>query len=89
MAVGTTLTVRFESSSQQIAVGVSRPTPVTFTVAQRGPAGVGGGGSGVTYLTDSQPAGSEKEMWFNDLTQTLQIHDGSEWLGINHDGGYF
>jgi len=55
----------------------------------RGADGVGGGGSGVTYLSDSQPAGSEKEMWFNDLTQTLQIHDGSEWLGINHDGGYF
>jgi len=72
-----------------LAVNDDSPHSVILTVAQRGPAGVGGGGSGVTYLTDSQPAGSEKEMWFNDLTQTLQIHDGSEWLGINHDGGYF
>jgi len=76
-------------SGQSLTVSAAPVHAVSLTVAQRGPAGDGGGGSGVTYLTDSRPAGAEKEMWFNDLTQTLQIHDGTEWLGINHDGGYF
>jgi len=78
-----------KQSWQSLTVSTAPAHVITLTVAQRGPAGEGGGGSGVTYLTDSQPAGSEKEMWFNDLTQTLQIHDGSGWLGVNHDGGYF
>jgi len=81
--------VTITTSPLTLAPSAASPHAVTITVAQRGPAGSGGGGSGVTYLTDSQPAGSEKEIWFNDLTQTLQIHDGTEWLGINHDGGHF
>lgn len=43
----------------------------------------------VTYLTDSEPVGAARELWFNDLTQSLKIHDGSEWKGLTPDGGFF
>lgn len=43
----------------------------------------------VTYLTDSEPAGAARELWFNDLTQSLKVHDGSGWKGLTPDGGFF
>jgi hypothetical protein len=82
----TQIVLSVTAAEQTLSVSVAQPHAVSIAVAQRGPAG---SGAGVNYLTDAEPAGAAKELWFNDLTQSLKVHDGSEWKGLIPDGGYF
>jgi hypothetical protein len=77
------------SSNAKVLVLSDKSSALRIAVAQRGPAGPAGSGAGVNYLTDAEPAGAERELWFNHLTQSLQVHDGSGWKGLIPDGGYF
>jgi hypothetical protein len=82
------LNLSITAANRQANVHVAQPQTISLTIAQGGSAGLGSG-SGVTYLTDAEPTGAVKELWFNDLTNALKVHDGTEWQGITPDGGYF
>jgi len=82
----TPLRLAVTTNCAALSVALAQPIAMSMTVAQRGPAG---SGSGVNYLTDAEPIGAAKELWFNDTTQSLKVHDGSAWQGLIPDGGYF
>jgi len=51
---------------------------------------VAGGESGVTFLQEAQPTNpATKQTWFKPSNHSWQVWDGSQFLSIHSDGGYF
>ena len=81
-------TIRVVTVGVQGPPGPSGPAGATGATGAQGPKGDPGTAS--VFIGDSPPSVSaEGEIWFNDVTDVLQVYANSSWNCLTQDDGYY